>query len=344
MKILYLSCHSVLEWNEVSLFNELGYEIFSPGAYVEPRNPGNVDMRPIIDMDVDPVIREQYNVLAHAHPSGDGKANLSKEFVDNFDCIIVMHIPDWIINNWGAIKHKTVIWRTIGQSLASTEASLAPYRKQGLKVVRYSPREVNIPNFIGQDALIRFYQDPEQYKDWNGKVERVITFSQSMEQRGLHCGYKIFEEATRGFPRALFGPGNNQPEFGMGKVSYSRLLNEMKNNRVYFYTGTHPASYTLNFIESWMLGIPIVGLGPKMGNSSIWRDHDLYEVSSLVENGVTGFISDNTAELHNYIHSLLNDYDLAKRISKAGRAEAIRHFGKDMIKRAWDSFLKRIVS
>jgi hypothetical protein len=37
MRLLYLSAHSVLEFDEVSLFRELGHYVFSPGAYVNPR-------------------------------------------------------------------------------------------------------------------------------------------------------------------------------------------------------------------------------------------------------------------------------------------------------------------
>ena len=34
MKILYLSCHSILEYDEVKLLTGMGHYVFSPGAYV----------------------------------------------------------------------------------------------------------------------------------------------------------------------------------------------------------------------------------------------------------------------------------------------------------------------
>lgn len=344
MKILYLSCHTVLEMDEISLFNEMGHEVFSPGAYVCPENPGDSTMRPgIMNLKYNPDIVNQYHRIGAANPGKDGKDHLTKEFVDNFDAVIVMHIPRWIQNNWDAIKHKTVIWRTIGQSVASTEQSLQVYRKHGLKIVRYSPQEMYIPGFIGQDALIRFYKDPQEFKDWNGNNKRVINFTQSMKQRGLACGYQHFLDATAPFPRALFGPGNNEPNFGMGKVPFNRLKQEMRDNRVYFYTGTHPASYTLNFIEAAMTGIPMVCLGPQLGNAEVWRNHNLYEVHQLVENGKNGFVSDSIPELRSYIRQLMNNDALAKKISDAGRKEAIRHFGKDMIMASWMHFFDKVL-
>jgi len=340
MRILYLSCHEVLEFNELTLLHELGYELFSPGAYVEPQNRGDQCMRPgIPGLVYNPDVVQQYHRIGAQFPGQDGKSHLTKEFVDNFDAVIVMHIPDWIEVNWEAIKHKRVIWRTIGQSVASVEKRMAPYRSQGLQIVRYSPREARIPHFAGMDALIRFYKDPEVYKGWTGESAQVITFSQSMQQRGTHCNYALFEQVTRPFQRKLFGPENHQPGFGMGKLSWADQILELQKARVYFYTGTHPASYTLNFIESWMTGTPVVAIGPKHGNADVWRNHDLYEIQDLIQDGVNGFVSDEPEILAARIHQLLNDKALADRISAAGRAEAIRHFNKDMIKAAWKAFL-----
>jgi hypothetical protein len=342
MKILYLSCHEVLEFTEITLFHELGYELFSPGAYVEPQNRGDQCMRPgIPGLVYNPDVVQQYHRIGAQFPGQDGKNHLTKEFVDNFDAVIVMHIPEWIEVNWEAIKHKRVIWRTIGQSVASIEKRMASYKSQGLQIVRYSPREPRIPHFAGMDALIRFYEDPEIYQGWTGETLQVINFSQSMQQRGTHCNYALFEEATRPFQRKLFGPGNNQPGFGMGKISWTDQIRELQKARVYFYTGTHPASYTLNFIESWMLGIPVVAIGPKYGNADVWRNHDLYEIPDLIQHGVNGFISDDPGVLSGCIRNLLNDEALAKRVSAAGREEAIRHFDKDMIKASWKAFLER---
>jgi glycosyltransferase involved in cell wall biosynthesis len=299
-------------------------------------------MRPgIPGLTYNPDVVQQYHRIGAQFPGQDGKNHLTKEFVDNFDAVVVMHIPEWIEINWEVMKHKRVIWRTIGQSVASIERRMAPYKNQGLQIVRYSPREPRIPHFAGMDGLIRFYKDPEIYKGWTGESAQVITFSQSMQQRGTHCNYALFEQVTRPFQRKLFGPGNNQPGFGMGKTSWTDQIRELQKARVYFYTGTHPASYTLNFIESWMTGTPVVAIGPKYGNADVWRNHDLYEIPDLIQNGVNGFVSDDPGVLSGCIQNLLNDKALADRISAAGRAEAIRHFNKDMIKASWKAFLER---
>ena len=340
MKILYHSCHSILEFEEVSLLHEAGYDVFSPGAYLDPTKAGD-NMRPGIQgltYDKDDV--RQYHRICAKHPGRDGKDFLTPEFIDRFDTIIVMHSPKWISRNWQKIKHKRVIWRTIGQSISPVEKGLEKCRAEGMEIVRYSPKESTIPYYIGEDAMIRFYKDPEQYKGWTGENKRIITFGQHMRNRGVACNFPFFESVTRPFARHLFGPGDEEVgDWASGQVPYEQLKQELRDNRAYFYTGTHPASYTLNFMEAWMTGIPIVALGPGRGNARYFPGHELYEIGDLIQNGVNGFCSDKTQELRDYIFALFEDDELAKKISEEGRKSAIHHFGKDMILESWRSYL-----
>jgi len=280
---------------------------------------------------------------ALSRPGRDNKECLTKDFVDRFDVIMVMHMPKWIHLNWPVMKHKPVIWRTIGQCVSSQEVAMKPFRDAGLKVVRYSPKEKTIPDYCGEDAIIRFYKDPEEFHSWNGNNKSVITFAQSMPLRGQACNYEFFENTTKSYARKLFGPGNEKAgTINQGKVSFPDLQKAMRDHAVYFYTGTHPASYTLNFIEAWMTGIPIVAIGPKHGNASYFPNHNLYEIDSLIKNGSTGFISDDTTKLKDYIDSLLVDRNLAEQISTEARVEAIRIFGKETIINQWHNLFKEL--
>jgi hypothetical protein len=323
---------------------ELGYNVFSPGSYVCPQNRGDNNLRPDISgLVYNQDILQQYHHIGGQHPGEDAKDYLTVDFVKNFQVVIVMHMPRWIELNWQVFKQAgvRVIWRTIGQSVISTERAMQPYRDQGLEIVRYSPKEYLTPHFCGVDGLIRFYKDPAELGNWNGLNKRVVTFAQSMRQRGSACNFSFFEEVTRPFPRHLFGPGNEGLSWSTGKLSYEDQKQEYRNSRVYFYTGTHPASYTLNFIESWMTGVPLVALGPKHGNGTNFPGCNLYEVSDLIINGVNGFFSDDVRELQSYIKALLRDDKLAEKVGSAGRAEAIRHFGKDMVYAAWKAYLEK---
>lgn len=335
MRILYLSCHSILEYDEVRMLFELGHDVFPAGAYIDPSKPHD-DMRPpILGMTVDPDLAEQYSKLA---PEGvDARGYLTKEFVDNFDAVIVMHLPAWIQQNWDVMKHKRVIWRTIGQSIANTEMGMKRYRDQGLEIVRYSPMEKNIPGYIGEDAMIRFCKDPSDYGPWEGRRKRVVTFAQSMKDRDSACNFTAFEQATRGVDRHLFGKGNEgSADFATGMVPFPRLQQEMRENRVYFYTGTKPASYTLNFIEAFMTGIPVVAIGPKLGNMP---GYSLYEIDNFIASGYNGFVSSNIDVLKMSIRTLLQDDKLAAELGARGRQTAISLFGKNKIAPQWQEYL-----
>lgn len=334
MKLLFLSCHSIEEYDEIILFRELGIDVFAHGTYMDQSNPGD-PKRPPIPSHLAQSRDNELIELAHRYP----KECLRKELVDKFDAILVMHIPHWISKNWDVLKNKIVIWRTTGQSITANENELRPFRQQGMKIVRYSPREKTIMNYIGEDALIRFYKDPQEWKNWNGIKRQVITVGQNMKARNPHCNFPIFEQATRGFPRKLFGPDNENSGIPGGLLSYGMLKKQLQDNRVYFYTGTHPACYTLNFIEAFMTGIPIVAIGHKHGNMPI-DTQNTYEIPDIIQNGVNGYISDDVRILRKYIKSLMRHYQLTQAISEEGRATAIQYFGKEKIKEQWREFFE----
>ena len=215
MKILLLSCHAILEFDELKLFHELGLDVFSHGAYLRFNQP--MEMRPAIcaeDNTDEKILEQALNCT---------KENLPREFIDNFDIILVMHNPTWIINNWDKMSDKIVIWRTIGQSTSDVERSLAPYREKGLKIIRYSESERTLPNYIGEDAVIMFYKDANEFKDWNGNEKQIITVAQSMPSRATFCNYDMFLRATDRFQRKVFAvPGPITSEVSKGTLQLLR--------------------------------------------------------------------------------------------------------------------------
>ena len=332
MRLLYLSCHAILEYDELKMFGELGIDYFSLGSYVDPQNP--VDpIRPGLPKPVDRYLRET------APPKDD----MPYSFLNNFDVIMIMDgapAYDWISRNWDRMRSKRVILRTIGQSTARHEEQLRRFRNEGLQVVRYSPMEINIPGNIGCDAMIRFAKDPAEYGPWNGTDEQVITFAQNMIIRGEHCHFEVFDEATRGFRRKLYGPNNeNAGELSGGMLTYEDLKQKMRDNRVYFSTGTQPASYTLNFIEALMTGIPVVAAGPRWGNS-LNIAGNLYEVHKIIQNGVNGFCSDDMNELRTAVDTFMKNQEYARAIGEMGRKTAIELFGIVNVKEQWKQFLR----
>lgn len=315
----------------------MGHEVFSFGSYINPKSPHD-PKRPPIDAPVN-----EYLMSVAIQCSQE---NLHEKLIDWADVIIIMHRPDWVLSNWEKIKNKRVILRTIGQNIPQTETQLHIPRAQGLQIVRYSPKERSIGGYVGEDALIRFYKDPDEFKGYTGVLPKVLTVAQSMKERNQFCGYEIFREVTEGYPRNLYGTQSKNPDLTpmddplwCGQLSFEDLKKAYRENRVYFYTGTYPASYTLNFIEAFMTGIPIVAIGKMLADIKLFPDTDTYEVHEIIENGVNGYVSDSIEDLRSYIDFLLQNPEKAKEIGKKGREKAIELFGKENVKKQWEAFL-----
>ena len=333
MKILYLSCHSILEYDEIKLFTEMGLDVFSHGAYADPDKQGD-GMRPKIPgLKADPKILDLWRRTP--------KERLTEEMVEPFDTILVMAVPEWVTHNWQVIKKKRVIFRTIGQTSAHRERELKPYRQEGLQIVRYSPKEANVRDFIGGDTVIRFYKDPAVYTGWSGEESCVLNFTQSMKQRARQCNFAFFRRILEGVPFRLYGPQNELigRDWAQGALTFEDMQIQLRKNRAYFYVGTYPTSYTLNFVEAWMTGIPVVAVGRETGNDPEFFGQDLYEVPDLITHGEDGFWSDDESELRDALEELLKDPKTAAAMGRRGREKAIQVFGKETIRSQWASFL-----
>lgn len=337
MKILYISCHAVLEYDELKLLTELGHEVHSHGVYRDPRGAYTLPRPGVEGMKFDPKFFE----LTGLHP----KTDLIPELIEPYDTIIIMsgehEAP--LINNWDRIKHKRVIWRAIGQSTAKTELKMRRMRDEGLEIIRYSPKEVNLPNYLGGDAMIRFCKDEQELSSWNGQDKRPINFTQTLRGRGRFTHYEEISFTLGNFPGAkVYGPGNSDlGALNGGEIPYDELKRLLRDCRVFVYGGSWPASYTLSFIEAWMTGIPMVVMAKEMVMLGNGDDFDYYEVDELIEHGKTGFVAHSVREMAQYTKQLLENDSLALDISGHARQKAIELFGKNGIKEQWKQFLER---
>lgn len=336
MKLLYFSCHSILEYDEVKLFHELGYDVFSCGVYANPQGHETLPRGPIVGMTHYPEMER----LASTIRVGGG--HISQELIDWADVIVFMHEPVILATNWMRMKHKKVIFRSIGQCVKWQEEILQQFVPEGLKIVRYSPAEKNIPSFAGEHAMIRFYKDPEEYQGYTGEIVQAINVTQNISGRGEYCFYKEIQEMMQGVPNKIYGLNNEAlgNQWG-GKISEEELRRILRESRVYIYGGTWPAAYTLSFIEALMTGIPIVSIGHGIAEDRF--DHFPYfEVPEIISNGYSGYVDDDINILKNAVKDLLADLDFAKNIGEKGREVAIKLFGKETIAKQWKEFIDHV--
>ncbi len=267
------------------------------------------------------------------------KADLPQEVVDWGDVFIVHHAEHAFLRPVQFRRliaaGKRVIWRTVGQSVEGNERRMAPLRRMGLEIVRYSPKEVNIPGYIGSDALIRFYADPDEWGGWTGVTPWVVNVTQhdsTPHGRDAFVNWPFWEAATQGLNRSFAG-SNSELVGGEGKLSYEAMKAYLRSARAYLYTGTLPASYTLGLIEALMTGVPVVSIGP-----TAWRSQpyvpDVFEGHELASR-----CDDNPDRVRGHLRHLLEYPQLASVVSETQREAAIATFGKATIAKQWLAYL-----
>lgn len=351
MNVVLALLHEIEEFDQTKLLTELGYDVFSIGSYSDPHN--HEGLRPALPAAPDhPELREacdrtRREMEALHGPPGErfdwAKFHLPDEVIDWMDVFIVHHAEHTFIpDQWDRIKGKRVIWRSVGQSVENNEAIMAPFRAQGLERIAYSPRERFIPGYIGHDALIRFYADPDEWHGWTGEDARVINVTQSLRQRDPFTNYGFWREATKDLPATPLGPGSEDIG-GPGALAYDEMKDWLRRGRAYLYTGTQPASYTLGLIEALMTGIPVVSISPEFMRIFPYGP-DLFEgiVRDTTDESLAGWgpTSEGARAVESARYRLLSFLEYPHlQDSEWQRKRAIGTFGKATIGAQWRAYL-----
>ena len=356
--ILLILSHAVEEYDQVRLLSSLGYDVFSLGGYIDPAHPHDPKRPALPDAPQHPELKAAVDALGVQDNIGAAAAHVPDAILEwlGDDGIIIAHhylenriypqaprLRDWMNGSSG----RRLIRRTVGQSVAHNEeqAQLAIDFGLRMETVRYSPNERHIPGYTGEDALIRFYKDPAEYTGWTGDAAHVLGFGQHYIQRAPWTNPQFWLDATDGLPRLLAGSGSDE-HGGLGEVPPDELLRRLRCTRVYLYTGTQPASYTLGLIEAMMTGLPIVSIGP--GHMGIFGDYSplLFEGHQLAPGPLYAFgrhdvryDPDDVSHVRAEVERHLNDYEYAAKRSAWFRHRAVEMFGMNEIGRQWAAFL-----
>lgn len=347
-RILLILSHSIEEHDQLKLLAGLGYEVFSLGGYINPHAPHDPKRPALPDVPHYEHLHEAVDALGVEDNIGTAAAHIPPailEWLGTDGVIIAHHYLSRIFGQWEHLREwrqagGRVVWRTVGQSTEANEAEARPYRSDGLEVVRYSPKEVAIPGYVGADAMIRFYKDPDEWGYWNGRGGTtmaphpfVTNVTQDMIRRSTWTNARFYLEATHGLDALPAGPGSEEMPGGQGELPLDGMRRLLQDARAYLYTGTQPASYTLGLLEALMTGTPVVSIGP--AHMTMWPfGPDLFEGHELCV-----YHTDDAADARQTLEAFLNDHDLAARISQHQRWRTIQTFGREKVGQDWLNFL-----
>jgi hypothetical protein len=308
MRILYISVHEPLAYDEVRLFIELGNEVDVGGPNGEKPGPG---LRP---------------------PAGN-YAHWDESTLRNYEAIIVMHRPESLKRVHAARSPgQRIIWRTIGQSHPKMEAFVRHHAPEA-EIVRYSPKERVLEHYAGETALIRFYKDPAEYNGWVGGGG-IKMLAMGFNRRGFP-DHEIIEETLAPFPWNLYGRNPGHPR-SAGAVGYADTIGVFRSADMYVAAHSAPASYTLNLIEAMMTGAPVLAGGRQLVDLAGPLAGALFEVDDILD-GCGVFLPPSVETGRALVSRLLNR-DLSS-LGEAARERAIALFGKASIKQQWATFL-----
>jgi glycosyltransferase involved in cell wall biosynthesis len=160
---------------------------------------------------------------------------------------------------------------------------------------------------------------------YTGDLEMGLVVVNGLRSRGRRLGCDVFERVCKEIPLDLVGYGSEELG-GLGEIPHHQLPAFASHYRFFF----NPIRYTslgLAVCEAMSVGLPIIGLATT-------------EMVTVVENGVSGYISTNIEDLIFGMRQLLNNQTHAQKLSKGALEKAHKRFNIERFAYDWDKIFK----
>jgi glycosyltransferase involved in cell wall biosynthesis len=156
---------------------------------------------------------------------------------------------------------------------------------------------------------------------YRGDKARGLVVINNIATRGRRLGHDVFLQARQKIPLDLVGMGALEAG-GIGEIEHAQLPAFSSQYRFFF----NPIRYTslgLAVIEAMMIGMPVVGLATT-------------EMSTVIDNGVSGYVDTNVDALIERMQALIEDPQLARRLGEGARRYASERFHIDRFVDDWN--------
>jgi len=156
---------------------------------------------------------------------------------------------------------------------------------------------------------------------YSGELDRGIVVVNGLKRRNRIAGYDVWEWMHHRVPMDLAGMGSEELG-GLGDIPHMDLPRVEARYRFFF----NPIRYTslpLALVEAMALGMPIVALATT-------------EVPAVVDDGISGFVSNDLRYLEEGMRSLLSDRQRAEEMGRRAREVARERFSIQRFARDWE--------
>lgn len=164
---------------------------------------------------------------------------------------------------------------------------------------------------------------------YTGELEKGVVVINNIALRGRRLGYDIFEEVRKEVPLDIIGMGSKEIG-GLGEVPAPFLPEIISRYRFYF----HPVRYTslgLSVCEAMMVGLPIVGMATT-------------ELTTVIENGINGYVNTNTDVLIGKMNELLSNKEAAESMGEKAKTYAQLRFNIARFTHNWQMVFEFMTS
>lgn len=161
----------------------------------------------------------------------------------------------------------------------------------------------------------------------SGELERGIVVVNNLSRRRRRLGADVFDRVRQEVPLDLVGM-NAEELGGLGEVAPPELPAFIGPYRFFF----HPIRWTslgLAVCEAMTIGMPVVALATT-------------EMPTVVENGVSGWVSTDVDTLVSHMRGLLENPGDARRLGDGARRAALARFSIDRFTGDWDAALRAV--
>ena len=163
----------------------------------------------------------------------------------------------------------------------------------------------------------------------SGELAKGAVLCNELGRRGRAVGLDIFLQARDQVPLDLMGI-DSEALGGIGDVPYPQLHPRLATYR-FLFSPMRATSLPLAVVEAMTIGLPVVALATT-------------ELPTVIEDGVTGYVSCDVEYLIDRMQALIQDPALARRLGANARAVAERRFGLGRFTRDWNAAIERAVS
>ena len=171
------------------------------------------------------------------------------------------------------------------------------------------------------DDVVPSGADVDEYLPYSSEQCCGLRICNFIENRRKILLWDFHEKAFEGIPVRIVGHNPNMPQVKAAR-SWEQLKRIFQSHRFYIHTADarFEDGYNMSTLEAMAAGLPVLG-----------NRH----ISSPVEHGVSGFLSDDPEELRKYARMLLEDRDLAVRMGRQARRVVMERFSMDKFKEAF---------